>query len=311
MDTIVSIIVITYNSEKYVLETLESTKAQTYRNIELIVTDDCSTDGTVNVCRKWLEENSDRFVSSKVITTAKNSGIPANCNNGIKASQGEWIKLLAGDDLLFPNAIEIFMNAVSGDTSGEKSAFHGIIRVIQNNHPLITNTPEYGEAGAQKFNQDTATAEEQFNILLRFCPVSGPTSFLKRTIFERVGYFDERFKYWEDRPMWLKMTSNGIKFYFINADITNYRRHDQSVQINSNGTLFSRTLLSKDDGSRAVILPHLPFTERILNLYVFSVRRLFFRVFRNKKTLLINIPYKILVIFAEKWLNRIRSRYSP
>ena len=58
---LVSIIVITYNSSKYVLETLESAKAQTYQNIELIVTDDCSNDNTVEICRKWIEENKERF----------------------------------------------------------------------------------------------------------------------------------------------------------------------------------------------------------------------------------------------------------
>jgi alpha-1,3-rhamnosyltransferase len=52
---LVSIVIITYNSAKYVLETLESVKAQTYEKIELVISDDCSTDDTVEVCRDGLK----------------------------------------------------------------------------------------------------------------------------------------------------------------------------------------------------------------------------------------------------------------
>ena len=103
---LVSIIVITYNSSKYVLETLESAKAQTYQNIELIVSDDCSTDNTVEICREWIEKNKKRFLRTELITSEKNTGIPANCNRGVKAAQGEWVKLIAGDDILCNNCIE-------------------------------------------------------------------------------------------------------------------------------------------------------------------------------------------------------------
>ena len=102
---LVSIIVITYNSSKYVLETLESAKAQTYQNIELIVSDDCSIDNTVEICREWIENNKERFVRTELITAEKNTGIPANCNRGVKAAQGEWVKLIAGDDILYNNCI--------------------------------------------------------------------------------------------------------------------------------------------------------------------------------------------------------------
>lgn len=68
---LVSIVVTTYNSSKYVLETLESVKAQTYKNIELIISDDYSLDNTVEICKKWITENSDRFVNTKIIIVKK------------------------------------------------------------------------------------------------------------------------------------------------------------------------------------------------------------------------------------------------
>jgi alpha-1,3-rhamnosyltransferase len=68
---LVSIVVITYNSSDYVLETLESAKDQTYKNIELIISDDCSTDNTVEICKNWLEENKERFKHTELITVKK------------------------------------------------------------------------------------------------------------------------------------------------------------------------------------------------------------------------------------------------
>ena len=75
---LVSVPVITYNSSKFVLETLESIKAQTYQNIELIISDDCSTDNTVELCQKWVEENKERFVRTQIITSDLNTGVSAN-----------------------------------------------------------------------------------------------------------------------------------------------------------------------------------------------------------------------------------------
>ena len=109
---LVSIIVITYNSS-YVLETLESIKNQSYKNIELIISDDCSTDSSVSLCQRWLEKNESHFIHALLVTNPCNQGIPANCNRGIRAAQGEWIKLIAGDDLLMPNCISDYINTIS------------------------------------------------------------------------------------------------------------------------------------------------------------------------------------------------------
>ena len=103
---LVSIIVISYNSSKYVLETLESAKAQTYQNLELIISDDCSTDNTVKLCDTWLKDNKSRFTKTKLITVEKNLGIPKNCNRALYTAEGDWTKLIAGDDILMPNCVK-------------------------------------------------------------------------------------------------------------------------------------------------------------------------------------------------------------
>jgi len=109
---LVSIIVITYNSSKYVLETLESAKAQTYQNIELIVTDDCSTDDTVEICGNWIEKNKERFVRTELVKSDTNTGIAPNCNRGLKVAKGEWVKYIAGDDILFSDCINQNINYI-------------------------------------------------------------------------------------------------------------------------------------------------------------------------------------------------------
>ena len=103
---LVSVAVITYNSSKYVLDTLESIKAQTYKNIELIISDDSSTDNTMQLCKDWCDQNKDRFVRIQVIEPEKNTGVAANCNRAEAACEGDWVKLIAGDDMLLPDCIE-------------------------------------------------------------------------------------------------------------------------------------------------------------------------------------------------------------
>jgi len=109
---LISIVVITFNSSKYVLETLESAKAQTYQNIELIVTDDCSVDNTLSVCTEWIKKTKNRFTRTEIISVEKNTGIVPNLNRGLNAVKGEWIKFIAGDDRLNDNCIERFYEEV-------------------------------------------------------------------------------------------------------------------------------------------------------------------------------------------------------
>ena len=81
---LVTVAVIAYNSSKTVVETLDSIKNQSYQNLELIVSDDGSTDDTVTVCENWIANHQARFIRTELITVAKNTGTSANINRAIR-----------------------------------------------------------------------------------------------------------------------------------------------------------------------------------------------------------------------------------
>lgn len=222
---LVSIVIITYNSSEYVLETLESAKQQTYENIELIVSDDCSTDNTVAICREWLEKNKSRFVRAELIVVEHNTGIPANCNRGCKKAQGEFIKIIAGDDILLPNCIEDLVNAI-----GDEFIITGICHAffIDNNGKKTLRT-KYPIPNEPFFNFPSHLQHKK--LLIGRFPLSSPTILLRKELFEKIGYFDERYHYIEDLPFLLKCTSAGFKITLLPKTVVLYRtRHDSMVQ---------------------------------------------------------------------------------
>jgi len=103
---LISVIISAFNSSPFIEETLDSVRNQTWAGLELIVSDDCSNDNTVDICRNWIRDHKSRFVRTELITSDQNTGVAGNANRGIRAAQGEWIKFLGADDTLKPTCIE-------------------------------------------------------------------------------------------------------------------------------------------------------------------------------------------------------------
>lgn len=99
----VSVIVPTYNSSKYVLETLKSIKNQTYKNWELLITDDCSTDDTVDIINSFIK-NDERI---KLFKLDNNSGAAAARNHSIYQAKGRYIAFCDSDDRWKTNKLEV------------------------------------------------------------------------------------------------------------------------------------------------------------------------------------------------------------
>lgn len=100
---LVSVIMPSYNAEKYIKEAIESVIAQTYTNWELFVIDDGSTDRTAEIARSYAEKDS-RIILHR---NSHNMGTAKTRNTGIKLANGEWIATLDSDDMWHPEKLEI------------------------------------------------------------------------------------------------------------------------------------------------------------------------------------------------------------
>lgn len=222
---LVSVSVITYNSSKTVLETLESIKAQTYQNLELIVSDDCSTDNTVEICRNWIEQNKDRFVRTELLTVDKNTGVAGNCNRAEAACQGEWVKGIAGDDILVEDCIESCVDYVN---SCQDVAFlFGKLSAFGENKEFVRDK----ERGFE-YSFFSLTPKQQLDKLMMDGNVlPAPAFFYNRKKYNELHQDnDTRIPLIEDWPMWINMLEKGARFDFIDKVIVLYRIGGISTQ---------------------------------------------------------------------------------
>ena len=118
MGDLVSVIIGVYNCKTYLPNTLNSVREQSYRNLEVIVVDDCSTDGSGEFCDDYCKQDN-RF---RVIHHEKNTGVSGPRNTGLRNAKGEYIYFMDGDDYIHVEAIEALVGAIK-ETGLELSAF--------------------------------------------------------------------------------------------------------------------------------------------------------------------------------------------
>ena len=209
---LVSVCIITYNSRNTVLETLDSINAQSYPRLELIISDDCSTDDTVEICQKWMDVYGNRFITPRILCHEQNGGVAKNLNRAIFAASGEWVKIIAGDDLLLPDCVMDNIEFVANNP--QKRVVFSKAQLFQEKNGQINlfdqSLPYDGQIAFF-----TKTAEEQYKILLNGNILPAPTLFLKRELVLEKP-FPETYCFCEDYPQWLIMTRAGIKLELLN-----------------------------------------------------------------------------------------------
>lgn len=296
---LVSIVVITYYSAEYVLETLDSIYAQTYPNIELIIADDASQDQTIALCEKWLAENSARFVKAKLIKVEQNTGTAGNCNRGVVQSSGEWIKIIAGDDCLEEKIIAEYIDFV--DKNPEAKCVYANVNIYDNifNEKYLLPQRNLRDLA---INQPDVTANEQFHLLLRSNPVWASTIMTRKDILLQIGMFNEKYAIFEDRPMLLELTRNGHKIYYLDIVGAKYRRHTESVQKVKKSVFISRLKQNQEDFFRFEYLHHYLPHEQWAIKYRYRKNALIKKAFNNKSNLLIRGTSSLLEMLPKIYL---------
>ncbi len=182
----VSVIIPTYNREKSLERAIKSVLNQTYKDYELIIIDDGSTDNTDRILHKY-EKNIRHF-------SILHAGVSAARNFGIKKSHGDWIALLDSDDYWLPEKLEKQMQYIQE---------HPEFKVAQVGEKWIRNGKFVNPM--KKHQKYSGWIFEQ---CLPLCIVSPSAVIIQKTIFEEVGYFNESMPICEDYDLWLRIAKD-------------------------------------------------------------------------------------------------------
>jgi glycosyltransferase involved in cell wall biosynthesis len=193
VDPLVSVIIPVFNGERFLREAVESVLAQQYSSLEIIVVDDGSTDGTANVARSLPETV--RYLYQT------NQGPAAARNRGIEQAQGSLIAFADADDLWPADKLELQLPYLI-----KEPAVDIVLGRIQ--QVLLSEAQEI--------------AEPAFSVNLG-------SAIIRKSVFERVGLFDETMRYSEDVDWFMRARESGAAIVTFDAVTLLYRQHEENM----------------------------------------------------------------------------------
>lgn len=205
----VSVIIPTYNRAHLIRLTLESVRRQTFRDYEIVVVDDGSTDGTGEVVAECAPEA--RYLWQE------NVGIPEVLNVCVRESRGEYVAFLGSDDALLPGTLE--RQAGLLDANPNVGLVHGAAWLMNEEGRLTEMLkPPFAQGSYVRSGQ------EEVVDLLMSNHIVAPTVMARKRCFDDAGLFDGRFGLYEDWNMWTRILRRWDVGY-IDEPLTFYRVH--------------------------------------------------------------------------------------
>ncbi len=210
---LVSLIIPTYNADKYLVWTLESVLAQSLKEFECILVNDCSPDGSKQIIDNYIRKDK-RF---KAITHRANGGLSAARNSGLRFAKGKYIAFLDADDLIMPDSLlkraKTLENSCDDKVIG---TYAGSVSI-----PNECQAPPVGKEVKLKVI-DFITAGGN-------CPFNANQPMFKTEIFRKIGGFDESLKQAEDYDMWIRVLRRGFCIVPTNEQLVTYRQTPGSM----------------------------------------------------------------------------------
>lgn len=294
---LVSVVVVTYNSSKTILDTLESVKKQTYKHIELIVSDDCSSDDTKKKCEKWLSLNCNRFENVLFLDTKNNTGVCGNLNRGINASRGNWIKGLAADDWLKENAIEEYLSFCLNKKCHICVSDASFID-DDGNTVYFESKNSIWDTFLDVIGNDLLTQKKQVQ-LDKLCP--GPPIFFDRELWNAFGGYDEQYSFADEWVMQYKILNKGFMIFPLHKKLMEYRVSQKSLCHSSD----NRSNISQLAFAKEVVIPDLCKQHKYIEAWdVFIRRKIPFLMVKHS-----NLTFRYLLLLSPLYIySRLTNR---
>jgi teichuronic acid biosynthesis glycosyltransferase TuaG len=214
---LVSIIIPVYNCEKYVRECVESALKQDYDSFEVIVVDDGSTDGTLDILTS---------IDGITLLIKNNGGTASALNAGIRNAKGNWIKWLSADDVIKPDYLKNMMNVLTITDA-----------IYYTNYEVIDEYGNHLRNFIEPEIRNFRSNEEQFEELMKYFYGNGSSSLIHKSVFEKIGMFDESLTHSEDYELWLRASKMGIRMVLIPTLDLKYREHPDQLTKKIGGSL--------------------------------------------------------------------------
>jgi len=278
---LVSIRVLTYNHEDFISECLDSILEQTYKNIEIVISDDGSQDSTASL----LKDYADRYPKKiRLFLSDVNNGVTANANIGLENCNGHYIAGLGGDDILLPEKIS---KQVAYMEQNQRCVicYHDI-DVFES----ISNKTLY------KYSQKKKPKNGNYKLLISNPGINGACSnMIRSNNFKEIG-FDPFLPVASDVYCWFKILKNGGEIHYIDETLARYRMHENNVSTpkgnvtqNNLDHLVTFQKMIKDDPSNTALI------FRAYLRYLLSLRKQTDYAFTCWINLIFNLSPKALV----------------
>lgn len=217
-NALVSTIVLSYNQSQFVLETLESIRAQTYKTTQLIIVDDCSSDASVATIERWLHENG---IYCTFIRHRQNQGICKSLNDALTVATGKYVAIVASDDVWLPDKTALQVKIMESQPDHVGVIYSDAFQMDEKGDAL----PDMFIAAHRNLLQ--IPQGEVFNVLLEGNFIPAMTALIRRSCYDKVGAYDETLP-WEDWDLWLRLARH-YSFLYSPVPLAKYRYHAKSL----------------------------------------------------------------------------------
>jgi glycosyltransferase involved in cell wall biosynthesis len=230
---LISVVIPTYNQAQFLVNTIQSALVQTYRNIEIIVVDDGSTDETPKIIQQYGELI--QYIRQD------NQGLAGARNTGICTAKGQFVALLDSDDLWLPSFLEVMATRIAENPGA--TVYYCGWRYIDSEGQLLPQSPHTW----------LVPQREMYQTLLRANFIIPSTVVMNRSRVVEAGLFDPSFRRLQDWEFWLRLLMADHVFIGSDACLVHYRLHAGALSVDHLGghqaaLAIAEKLFGKDDG---------------------------------------------------------------